>query len=489
MAETITEKCCGFIVYRLDDDGQKYLLLYQKESKTWSFPKGHMEPCETEMQTALRELYEETGIVADPVPGFRKELTYPTGENRFKNVVLFLTELGGDEVAVNEDEIGEYAWLDAGEVVKRMDGRNILPVISAADHYAVSVFLRGLLNSVPCTSGNETTIKEFIMAFLTNCADLVLQDMGNWFYAVHYEDDSLPWVAVRADLDAVLDSEGKPFHGCGHDGHSAVVACLAVLQSTLELKKNIVYIFQPEEETGAGAEKCLPILQKYGVSEIYGFHNVPGYGAGKYLLRRGTFACTSFGLILRFIGRQSHAAYPERGLNPCIYAAGFLNFWDSFFKDKPYKGIVKGTVVGINSGNVKFGVSPAVCDIGMTLRAEYDEDLDVLENAIYDVANSIADSYGIQVQNYYSDFFPLTANDPELSVRAEGLLGALGDTELLPEPMLWSEDFGKYSEACRTYYFGVGAGEDAAELHSDDYEWNDLINWRAIEALRMLTEN
>ena len=253
------EKCCGFIVYKLDDDGQKYLLLYQRETGTWSFPKGHMNPGETEMQTALRELYEETGLVADPVCGFRKEYSYTSGNGNKKDVVLFLTEYWGDDIMIGDD-IAVYEWVDAGEVVERMAGRNILPVISAADHYAVSVFLRDLLNGVPCTSGNEFTTKEFLMAFLGNCGELAIQDMDNWFYAVHYEDDNLPWVAVRADMDAILDSEGHPFHGCGHDGHSAVVACLAVLQSSLTLNKNIVYIFQPEEETGAGAEKCLPIL-------------------------------------------------------------------------------------------------------------------------------------------------------------------------------------------------------------------------------------
>ena len=481
------EKCCGFIVYKLDDDGQKYLLLYQRETETWSFPKGHMMPGETEMQTALRELYEETGLVADPVCGFRKEYSYISGNGNEKNVVLFLTEYWGDDITIGDD-IAVYEWVDAGEVVERMAGRNVLPVISAADHYAVSVFLRDLLNGVPCTSGNEFTTKEFLMAFLGNCGELAIQDMDNWFYAVHYEDDTLPWVAVRADMDAILDSEGHPFHGCGHDGHSAVVACLAVLQSALTLNKNIVYIFQPEEETGAGAEKCIPILQKYGVSEIYGFHNIPGYKAGEILIRRGTFACSSFGLVLRFIGHQSHAAYPERAINPCFYAAEFLKHWNSFFDPALFNGVVKGTLVGLNSGNVKFGTTPAFCDVATTLRGEYEEDLDKLETLIYDVANTIADVYDLEVQNLYSDIFPVTANHPELSDKADNVFAELGNITELKTPMLWAEDFGRYSDVCKTYYFGVGSGEEAAELHSDEYEWNDLINWRAIEALRMLTE-
>ena len=84
------EKCCGFIVYKLDDDGQKYLMLYQKETGTWSFPKGHMLPGETEMQTALRELYEETGLVANPVCGFRKEYSYET-PGEMKSALFFFS--------------------------------------------------------------------------------------------------------------------------------------------------------------------------------------------------------------------------------------------------------------------------------------------------------------------------------------------------------------------------------------------------------------
>ena len=129
-----------------------------------------------------------------------------------------------------------------------------------------------------------------------------------------------------------------------------------------------------------------------------------------------------------------------------------------------------------------------MCDVAMTLRGEYEEDLDKLETLIYDVANAIADVYDLEVQNLYSDIFPVTANDPELADRADMAFAELGDITELAKPMLWAEDFGRYSEVCKAYYFGIGSGEEAAELHSDEYEWNDLINWRAIEALRMLTE-
>ena len=482
-------KSCGFIVYKLDDEGQKYLLLHQTKSGTWSFPKGRMEAGEDELQTALRELYEETGLVADPVPGFREEYTYLSDPDTEKTVVLFLTEAGEDPVTPEEGAIDEIAWLDAGEAVARMEGRNVLPAVSAADHYAVSVFLRDLLSTVPCTPGNEYTMKEFLKAFLNNCSKLETQEMDNWFYAIHHEDDSYPWVAVRAGIDAMLDAENKPFFGTGNDGHAAVLACLAVLQSELKLKKNILYLFEPETGTGQGPEKVLPILQKYKVTECYGFHNVPGQPLGKLLLRSGTFACSSFGLVLRLVGKAAPAPNPEDGVNPCFYAAGILSFWDNFFDPKRYKGLVKGTVVGLTTDTVDFGRSPAVCDIALSLRGENEADLDALESSIYEVVNSLADKYDLTAQNFYTDYFPVTANDRKLVKKAEVLLPELGNVTHLKEPVLWSDDFGRYAELCRTYYFGVGLGEDADPLRSPEYDWDDRVNWRMIQALRMLTEN
>ena len=480
---------CGFIVFKLDDDGQKYLLLREQDGDRRTLPYSPMQEGEDELQTAMRALYEQTGLVADPVPGFREELKRTREDGTEETVILYLTEEGGGEPLVDPARFTGFEWADASETVSRLPEWKALPAVSAADHYAVSVFLRDLLSTVPCTPGNEYTMKEFLKAFLNNCSKLETQEMDNWFYAIHREDDSLPWVAVRAGIDAMLDDEKKPFFGTGNDGHAAVLATLAVLQSGLTLKKNVLYIFEPETGTGLGPEKVLPILQKYKVEECYGFHNVPGLPLGKLLLRSGTFACSSFGLVLRLIGRAAPASAPESGVNPCFYAAGVLSFWDKFFETKRYKGLVKGTVVGVNTDTVDFDRSPTACDIALSLRGEYEADLDALESTIYEIVNSLADKYDLTAQNFYTDYFPVTANDRRLVKKAEGLLPSLGNVTHLKDPLLWGDDFGRYAEACRIYYFGVGLGEDAEPLRSPSYDWDDRVNWRMLQALRMLTEN
>ena len=87
------ERSCGMIPYRITERGIEYLLLLQKGSRTWSFPKGHMEPYETERDTAIRELWEETRQTSRMLPGFRETLTYSLGHRRRKTIVLFLGEV------------------------------------------------------------------------------------------------------------------------------------------------------------------------------------------------------------------------------------------------------------------------------------------------------------------------------------------------------------------------------------------------------------
>lgn len=109
--EPLYHKSCGVIVYRRINGQTEYLLLFQGGSQTWSFPKGHMECGETELQTAKREVFEETGLTVQPINGFRQEVYYtlPPEHIKQKTVVLFLAETLGC-LNMNPDEVADYRW-------------------------------------------------------------------------------------------------------------------------------------------------------------------------------------------------------------------------------------------------------------------------------------------------------------------------------------------------------------------------------------------
>lgn len=112
--DSLLRKSCGVIPYRKAGQETQYLILLQTNG-CWSFPKGHMEPGETETETALRELREEAGLTASLIPGLRAVSEYSIPPHTKKQVVLFLGEVRGD-LALQEKEIASCRWVSAREL-------------------------------------------------------------------------------------------------------------------------------------------------------------------------------------------------------------------------------------------------------------------------------------------------------------------------------------------------------------------------------------
>ena len=107
--DALLRKSCGVIPYRVREGKREYLALMQTNG-SWSFPKGHMEPGETEEETALRELLEETGLTALGTPEASVSLEYPLFPYGRKQVVLFLCEVCG-ALTPQETEVLDYRWV------------------------------------------------------------------------------------------------------------------------------------------------------------------------------------------------------------------------------------------------------------------------------------------------------------------------------------------------------------------------------------------
>lgn len=107
--DALVRRSCGVIPFRRTPEGIRYLLLLQTNG-FWSFPKGHMEPFESEEITALRELREETGLSVQLIAGFREMVSYPMSHGRTKQVVLFLGEVTG-EILLQQEEAVDFRWV------------------------------------------------------------------------------------------------------------------------------------------------------------------------------------------------------------------------------------------------------------------------------------------------------------------------------------------------------------------------------------------
>lgn len=110
------EKSCGAVVYRKHHGNTEILIIRHVKSGGWSFPKGHMEQGEDEVQTAVREIKEETNIdvVVDDA-SFRETVVFNPRRDITKEVVYFLARAVSFDCVKQEDEIAEVRWVEIGQ--------------------------------------------------------------------------------------------------------------------------------------------------------------------------------------------------------------------------------------------------------------------------------------------------------------------------------------------------------------------------------------
>ncbi|MBI3051595.1 NUDIX domain-containing protein [Candidatus Woesearchaeota archaeon] len=127
------ERSAGVVVFR-KGNVPKYLLLHY-EAGHWDFPKGHVEKAESDMDAAVRECREETGLEGLKfVEGFAERLNYFFSVNRkpvYKEVVYFLAEAGSEKVVISHEHIG-FEWLDYAAAMKRITYANSRKVLEKA---------------------------------------------------------------------------------------------------------------------------------------------------------------------------------------------------------------------------------------------------------------------------------------------------------------------------------------------------------------------
>lgn len=113
--DCVLRKSCGVIPYCIAGGETKYLIVYEQFSQCWSLPKGHMEAGETEVETALRELFEETGLTAELDTSDTASIEYPISPRSRKQVIFFLGAVRGTPRA-RDGEIEKYKWVKAEEL-------------------------------------------------------------------------------------------------------------------------------------------------------------------------------------------------------------------------------------------------------------------------------------------------------------------------------------------------------------------------------------
>ena len=139
----IYEKSVGAIIYYIDEQHDYYFLVQQHvNGDHWAFAKGHVEDGETEYETALREVHEETGLLEVTLDmNFRESTVYSPKENVEKEVVYFIartTPLAAKAVVKQDIEIKNIEFLNLEDAVNRVTFENDKKILKKAFEYLVS---------------------------------------------------------------------------------------------------------------------------------------------------------------------------------------------------------------------------------------------------------------------------------------------------------------------------------------------------------------
>ena len=351
---------------------------------------------------------------------------------------------------------------------------------------------RRTLHAMPELSGEEAVTAAAVQRFMAATRpDEVVSGLGGHGVAVVYRGaEPGPTLLLRAELDALPIQEisqnayksatpGKG-HLCGHDGHMASLAAVGRgLARKRPARGRVVLLFQPAEETGAGAAAVIadPRFAALRPDMAFSWHNMPGLKRGTVALAEGPVNCASRGMRLVLTGRTAHASQPENGLSPMRAMAGLMPALAALAPGGALgPGFAMITVTHARLGERAFGVAPGEAEIWATLRTMVDADMDRLRLAAEDLARQAAEAAGLGLTIGYEDVFDHCENAPEAvaalrrAMEAEGVVHGLGDL-----PMRGSEDFGRFGQSTPAAMFFLGAGKDHASLHNPDYDFPDEL--------------
>lgn len=129
------ESSCGAVVYRIINGEVRFLLIKNKRSLNWGFPKGHMERGEDEHATAYREVLEETGIRINFLPDFRFKSEYSIQNRIEKKVIIFLGTTTDTRTIIQKEEIEEYLWLVYTKAMESLRFPNDKQILTKANDY------------------------------------------------------------------------------------------------------------------------------------------------------------------------------------------------------------------------------------------------------------------------------------------------------------------------------------------------------------------
>lgn len=307
--------------------------------------------------------------------------------------------------------------------------------------------------------------------------------------------DSGRMIGLRADMDALPMHEDNDFahkstkkglmHGCGHDGHTAVLLGVAkYLAKTRNFDGTAVLIFQPAEEGLGGAKAMIDdgLFDTFPCDAIYAMHNWPGLAPGTIGINPGPMMAAADRFEIVIEGKGGHGAHPYQTIDPIVVAAQIITAAQAIVSRNvsPLDAAVV-SICSVQAGHPgAMSVIPREARLVGTVRSFRRTVQEMVERRLGELASSIAAAFGATATLHYQRIYPATINTPhEANFVADVATAMIGKEQVIRDltPSMGAEDFSFMLQGRPGAYFRVGQGgaEQGCFLHSSGYDFNDEI--------------
>lgn len=319
--------------------------------------------------------------------------------------------------------------------------------------------------------------------------------------------DSPRSVGLRAELDAlpIIEAGDRPyrskrpgaFHGCGHDGHAAMlVGAGRLLAERAGFDGTLYLVFQPDEENGRGALAMIEdgLFEHFPMEAIYGLHNLPGLEVGRFAFQAGPLAAFEENFEIHLDGRGGHSSMPELAADPLVAGAEVVTALQTVVsRAVPPRehGVVSVTEFTTDGAR---NIIPTHVVLRGDTRGYTNEVSRVMQTRIRQIVEGVARAHGLDAQVTYDRSFEPVINSEEDTAAATAVARTVAGASVDPAigRMGFSEDFGQMldrSRGCMALLGNGGGTDDPPQLHSPGYDFNDAAIPFGVEYWVRLVEN
>jgi len=342
----------------------------------------------------------------------------------------------------------------------------------------------------------------------TRTADIVARELAAYGLEVHRglaktgvvgvlrKGSSPRAIGLRADMDALPVEEKNEFahcsrhagkmHACGHDGHTTLLLgaarYLSENKDALDFDGTVYFIFQPAEESEAGADVMVKdgLFDRFPMEAVYGLHNWPGIAVGEMSVMPGPVMAGTCAFEISICGHGCHAAMPHQGVDTLVVASHLVLALQTVVSRSLHP--CESAVVSVTQihGGEALNVIPDDAVLRGTIRTFKPEIQDLVEDSIERLCAGIAGTFGATIKATYDRRYPPTVNSLDETELCRLAAGAVfGETQVRRDdiPSMAAEDFAymlQVKPGCYVW-LGNGPGTGGCSLHNPHYDFNDEI--------------